>query len=192
VARCARSRRVEGVRHDVVLLFDELEPQTREIVASLVRGERIGTRITPLARKYVDGEDIPDWDRLAAAGDRRSEQRRRYRDRVDAFGPGSRPVGALARDLSSAGVRLCPSPELALETGNRATLALHRGDRNEPLLVEAAVLRRDGDGSIVLRFDRLGPAERRDLEALLAVLPPVAALDGLDAAVFAAEISDIG
>jgi hypothetical protein len=61
VARCEPAHAADGERFEVLLLWDELEPERRAWIDQLVSRNRIGPRVAPLApRPYVDGSVIPD------------------------------------------------------------------------------------------------------------------------------------
>jgi hypothetical protein len=162
---------------DVALLWDSLEPNERELIDGLASGRRIGTRITPLQpRPYADGAGIPDWEEMARAGDRRGTQRHEYDGHVDAFkaAPGSKPIGALGRDLSARGMRISTAERL--EVGGELTVAIHGGNHSDPILVEARVERVHPDGSLGLAFTLLDAATRDAIEGVLEALPSVALL----------------
>jgi hypothetical protein len=191
VTRCDPSYQIDRLCYAVAVSFESLEPSTAALIGSLVRGERIGTRVTPLARRpYVDGSGIPDWDEMAADGERRDQLRRRYDEHVDACSSDAvdRPVSALGRDLSIGGMRIQPPSNLDLEISALTTLSLHSGDLERPLRVRARVARREADGTLALVFEGLSDDERSAIEQILATLPPIAALDGLDQRVVATEI----
>jgi hypothetical protein len=181
-ARVERSECVAPGGHErwnVVLEWDGLEANERESIEALATGRRIGTGVAPLQpRTYVDGSGIPDWDEIARSGDRRTAQRHRYHGHVDAFAadPSAGPIGALGRDLSIRGIRIDQVERL--EIGDELMLAMHAGERNEPILVESRVERRHPDGSLGLAFTQLGPAAREAIEQILEALPCVAAIAG--------------
>ena len=81
----------------------------------------------------------------------------------------------LGSDLSLQGIRLTPHEGLAV--GSRLTLALHGSSRGAPLLLEADVVRDDGDWrGLGLRFVLLSPADRDELAKLIAELKPIESL----------------
>ncbi len=80
----------------------------------------------------------------------------------------------LGSDLSLQGIRLAPHEGLAVES--RLTLALHGSSRGAPLLLEADVVRDDGERGLGLRFVLLSPADRDELAKLIAELKPIESL----------------
>jgi hypothetical protein len=102
--------------------------------------------------------------------DRRSGPRRAFADPVLALGgEGARVL--LGRDLSEGGMRVDAHPGLGV--GDELHLALHLGVRRDPLVVRARVERDDGEQGFVLVFHDLDAADRRELEAMLELLPMV-------------------
>ena len=68
-----------------------LKSEVRAQLEAIIRGDRIGTRVTPLAAvpqrepdAYLDGTDIPDWNEIAKSGDRRRPAVVDRRNPVDA------------------------------------------------------------------------------------------------------------
>jgi len=179
VDRCEARSSGGSERWEIVLLWESLEPKERALIDALASGRRIGTRITPLqTRPYVDGTGIPDWAEMARAADRRAAQRHSYSAHVDAFAtnPGTSPIGALGRDLSTRGMRIDPVSNL--EVGAALTLALHGGNQTEPILVEARVERRHPDATLGLVFTLLDSATRAAIDRVLEALPCVASIAG--------------
>jgi hypothetical protein len=176
-------------RWDVALLWGQLERSDRQRIEAVAAGRRIGTRITPLQpQRYVDGTGIPDWEAMARAGDRRHSQRHRYQGHVDAFrsAPGTGPIATLGRDLSGRGMRIEPVQDL--EVGSDLTVAIHAGDQDEPILLEARVEHRHPDGSLGLAFTLLDARTRSAIAAVLEALPSVALLSA-DERILPTEIS---
>jgi hypothetical protein len=80
----------------------------------------------------------------------------------------------LGRDLSIGGVRIVEHS--GLEVGAEVTLALYAGRREEPLVVEATVLRDDGEDGVALIFNSVSDRQGRALERLCSSLSPVESL----------------
>ena len=176
VERCSTGTGVDGERVEVLLAWDELEPERRARIEELVRGDRIGPRVAPLApRPYVDGDGIPDWDSMVADAERRDGTRRVYREHVDAFGEHG-TIGALGCDLSERGLCIEPIGDAGVGEGESLTLALHAGDADEPLLVSGVVHRRNTDGSIVVVFGELDADQHERIGRILAALPALSSL----------------
>jgi hypothetical protein len=172
-------RAVRGGRdlHEIAIRFDEFDEATLGRIRSIYRGERIGTRITPLAGL---GEE-PDREEAApeASGERREEARRIYDRPVRVLGCEPADGNAvLGCDLSLAGVRLtgCPS----LEVGAQVTVALYGAAREEPIVVRATVSRSSEDGEAALAFDALPADRRQSIEKLLRAQPLLDALQQPD------------
>jgi hypothetical protein len=178
VVRAAEKEVYAG--HDyygTVIRFEGIEGEQHEHLAGIIRGERIGTKLTPLAsppEATDEGKEDPELD-----PNRRVEVRHRYdrRARVLGLGPSNEdPV--LGRDLSLSGVRLSDCP--GLEDGASVTVALYGATREEPTVLEAIVVRTNPDGEVALEFDRVSSINRRALEKLLSSQPVLDALDQPD------------
>jgi len=163
----------------VVMQMGDLQPEVRAQLEAIIRGDRIGTRVTPLAALperepdvYIDGTGIPDWDDVAREADRRRHPRRPYLQPVetasgrDAAGSHS----AMGVELSVEGMRIVGLPDVAV--GSEVRVALHSNVGAEPIALEATVLRDDGD-SVALQFRSVTPELREQIEALMDEKPSV-------------------
>ncbi|MBW2315979.1 MAG: PilZ domain-containing protein [Deltaproteobacteria bacterium] len=164
--------------YETAIQFEALDEATLERVRSIYRGERIGSRITPLAGppEEVDAGSPEEADREEeleeASGDRRVEARHAYDRPVQLLGCG--PVGGdpvLGCDLSLSGVRLTGCPDL--EVGTQVTVALYGAAREEPVVLDATVSRSIGDGEVGLAFALLPADRRQSIEKLLRAQPLV-------------------
>lgn len=176
--------------HSVVVAFVDLEPEAGAQLDRLLAGEQSGTRVTPLAEEPLMAFDEralgvvePDaavdatpalWDPLRD-GERRGHPRHPYERRVEAlrWTDDEGPRVALGKDLSLSGVRVVTSS--GPRVGAHVTLALYGGPREEPIIVEAEVIRVSGAESS-LRFVGLRESERRQLEKLAGNRPILEAL----------------
>ncbi len=79
----------------------------------------------------------------------------------------------LGLDLSEGGMRVERNAELAV--GDHLRLAIH--PRTEPFLVEAVVVRDDGDRGLALRFDWVEPGAKEELRELVRGLPMIEVLE---------------
>jgi hypothetical protein len=169
----------------IVVGFRDLEAEAKAQLEALLSGTQKGTQVTPLADEPVlaaaPGEqeahaDVApaqrspeSWD-PARDGERRGHRRRVYQRRVEALrwstDEGSRV--AIGKDLSQSGVRVESSARPRV--GARVTLALYGGPREEPVVVDAEVVRVVGTESS-LRFVDVGGSERRQLEKLAGERP---------------------
>ena len=177
-----RSESQRGGKDVVVMQMGDLESKVREQLEAIVRGDRIGTRVTPLAAVperepdvYIDGTGIPNWDEFARQGDRRRHPRRPYRHPVETA-PGrdaAESYSAMGVELSVEGMRIVGLPDIAV--GSEVRVALHSNVGAEPIALEAAVLRDDGD-SLALQFRSVTPELREQIEALMDEKPCVESL----------------
>ena len=169
----------------IVVGFRNLEAEVKAQLEALLAGSQKGTQVTPLADEPMseaapeEQEPSPDvaseqalpetWD-PARDGERRRHQRRVYDRRVEAlrWSTDEGPRVALGKDLSRSGVRVVTSSRPRV--GAHVTLALYGGPREEPVVVEAEVVRVDGAESS-LHFLNLGKNEHRQLEKLAGERP---------------------
>ncbi len=152
-----------------VIQFDGLEPDQFEQLEGIIRGERIGTKITPLASP-------PNQD---MAANRRADARHGYDGRAKVLGfelPD--PDLVLGCDLSLSGVRLSGCPGLV--AGTTVTIALFGAAREEPTVLDATVVRGSQDGEVALAFDAVSPKGQRAIEKLLRAQPLLDALHQSD------------
>jgi hypothetical protein len=185
VVRCAEceSRSGESM-FSILTRLDALDPEARAQIERLVRGEQIGTRVTPLADpssrepapQAPDSSEQPVPAEAGPPAERRHHPRREY----------DRPVGildfddsgdlqtVLGHDLSVEGVRVVGHS--GVEVGSTVTLALYGGRREEPVVVEATVLRDDGEAGLALAFESVSESQSRALEKLCTALPPLESL----------------
>ena len=166
----------------VVMQMGDLESKVCAQLDAIIRGDRIGTRVTPLAAVperepdvYIDGTGIPDWDEFARKADRRRHPRRPYLRPVEtaAGWDAAESYSAMGVELSVEGMRIVGLPDIAV--GSEVRVALHSNVGAEPIALEAAVLRDDGD-SVALQFRSVTPELREQIEALMDEKPSVEAL----------------
>jgi hypothetical protein len=142
-------------------------------------------RCLGLAFGGVEQELLRDLRALVAEGgslqptpadlgaERRLYRRGAYDTAVRSHGDEAERV-LLGRDLSKGGMRVEPHP--SLRVGERLKLGIHTGERAEPCVVEAVVVRDDGPEGLALRFESVGEESADRLEALVAGLPPIESL----------------
>jgi hypothetical protein len=174
--------------YSILVRLDGLDPEARAQVDKLVRGERIGTRVTPLAERSPD-EPAPIAAELreeaqepqakaetAPRDERRRHPRWEYGRSVGIldFEASDGTQTALGHDLSLEGVRIVDHS--GPEVGSEVTLALYGGSREEPVVIEATVLRDDGEEGLALVFKSISDSQRRELERILAGRPPLESL----------------
>ena len=175
--------------YSAVLKLEALDSAAEQQIAALVRGEQIGTRLTPLAAVPTrepeasepdDEHGTTEAEPSEAIEDRDTERRRRprheYRRRVDAFAAIGHEAPGLffGYDLSVTGVRI--EGESGIAADSEVTLALYGGRREEPVVVDAVVVRDDGASGTALRFDSVSPEQHRQLEKLAVGLPALQSL----------------
>jgi len=176
VADCMpETNRSGGEGFSVVVAFRDLEPEARAQIESILEGDSLGTRITPLER-------VPDTPAEAHAppaeqtglvdSDRRVHGRREYSRVLTALDADAADV-LLGCDLSRTGIRIQRNP--ALSVGDEISIALYPSQREEPLILDAEVLREDHDG-LGLRFVSLSPEQALQLERMLEHLEPLESL----------------
>jgi hypothetical protein len=191
VLRCAECESRSGQpAFSILVRFDDLDAEGRAQVDRLVRGEQIGTRVTPLAERPLrkpeapapepsaEVQEPPTQAETAPATALQRHPRWEYRRRVDVldFDDMDASQTVLGCDLSIGGVRIVEHS--GLEVGSEVTLALYSGPREEPLVVEATVLRDDGDDGLALVFNSVSGSQKRALEKLCSSLPPLESLRG--------------
>jgi len=157
----------------VVMQMGDLESAVRAQLEAIIRGDRIGTRVTPLAaiperepEEYIDGTGIPDWDEIARQADRRRHPRRPYLQPVEtaAGRDDAESYSAMGVELSAEGMRIVGLPDI--DVGSQVRVALHSNVGAKPITLEAEVLRDDGD-SVALQFRSVTPDVRAQIEALM-------------------------
>jgi len=174
-----RSESQRSGKDVVVMQMGEVEAETRAQIEAIIRGDRIGTRVTPLAAvpqrepdAYIDGAGIPNWDEMATSGDRRRHPRLPFTQPVETI----RAQGAaeshsvMGIELSVDGMRIVGLPGSAV--GSEVRVALHSNAGAEPIALEATVLRDDGD-SVALQFRSVTPELHEHIEALINENPSV-------------------
>ncbi len=174
-----RSESQRSGRDLIVMQMGELESEVRAQLEAIVRGDRIGTRVTPLAavperepEAYVDGTGIPNWDELAQKADRRRYPRRPFPHPVETARAqnSAESYSVMGVELSVEGMRVVGLP--AIEIGSEVRVALHSNVGAAPIALEATVIRDDGD-SVALQFSSVSPGVKEQIEALMEEDPSV-------------------
>jgi len=99
------------------------------------------------------------------------------------------PTVLIGRDLSAGGMRIEASSDF--QVGDRFELALHGPGGGEPFIVDAEIIRDDGNAGFALAFDRVDPKIGTELEKLVACLPDVESLDAGEVGGMGAVLSEI-
>lgn len=95
----------------------------------------------------------------------------------------------MGRDLSAHGMRIERAPDIRVGDGFR--LALYGPAQVQPFLVDARVVRDDGDDGFGLRFLDVASETVRELEKLVACLPDVESLEDGETGGLGAVVSEI-
>ncbi len=120
--------------------------------------------------------------------ERRRQQRGRFESSVRAQSR-SGPVILIGRDLSAGGMRV--ERRANLQLGERFRLALHGLGQVEAFVVDAEVVRDDGEDGFALAFNHVDSEVAHELEKLVACLPDVESLDDDEASGMGAVLSRI-
>jgi hypothetical protein len=166
--------------------FDPLPSRVQRrldaLLGRLARGPTALARGTPIAPAIprpiapLAGATGPAASAAAPVGDRRRLPRGRLdREAVALDATGTRVIHALVgRDLSPAGMRIDPHPELG--PNERLRIALYEASESGPLVLDAAVARDDGESGLMLRFLDVAPELAARLERIVAALPAAESL----------------
>ncbi len=103
----------------------------------------------------------------------RVNRRGKYRKQVRAL-EGADSYMILCLDISVGGMRI--EPVEGLTVGAKLNLAIQLVSPEEPLMVEATVVRDDGENGLALRYDWLEPDAMRRIERLVVTLPSIEGL----------------
>ena len=185
----------DGMRYCLAIAFDapsaRMQQRLDALLARIARGPARLPRASaaPLEARTPAAEALPSA--LAASAPApapgaeaapalRSERRRAPRARLDREivaldESATRAIHALVgRDLSSAGMRIDPHPDLALH--QRVRIALYDATLAAPLVIDAEVSRDDGEAGLALRFVDVAPEAAMQLGRVVAALPAVESL----------------
>jgi len=107
--------------------------------------------------------------------ERRSDHRGRFESPVVVEKSPGGPVVLIGRDLAPGGMRVERTDELRL--ADRFRIALYGPGSVAPFIVEAEVIRDDGEDGFALAFLHLDPRTSREIGKLVACLPDVESLE---------------
>jgi len=158
---------------------------TRAGLGSVVGGEVdescIGVRFLPFEEKgrrlmlnllnSLKSGPVTAPEEWAAAAKPSRAPRSIYAEEVAIFGLDNCVL--IGRDLSSGGLRV--DPHAALKIGSNLRLALAGDSDREQILVDARVIRDDGENGVALHFDWIEPKSEASLRALIEKLPTIEA-----------------
>ena len=148
-----------------LMLDDETDPPVRSRSDVMVEVDR-GAASEPIGR---------------GTSERRREARSHFDSSVVAEG-GDGPIVLIGRDLSPGGMRV--EAINALQLADRFQLALHGPGPTPALIVDAEVVRDDGDAGFALAFRDINDPARRRIEKLVACLPDIESLESVDSEKF--------
>lgn len=148
---------------NVGVRFAPLDPSTRERLDAVLAERVLGPALLSADAVPVESEPRPA----------RRKKRASYAKKLTAM-EGGNAYMVMCRDISQQGMRI--EPVEGLEVGSRLELAIALSARDEPFLVAASVIRDDGDRGLALHFDWIEPDAQERLQALLAKLPAIEAL----------------
>jgi hypothetical protein len=131
----------------------------------------VGGHETGGAEKHDDAPTDPEHS------PRRRHPRLAFDREVIAMCPEATRV-LMGRDLSRGGIRVEPHPKLGI--GNRVRVALYADAGDDPFVVEARIVRDDGELGLALRFDWMDADAERQLDQLLEALPSIQSLEPSD------------
>ncbi len=154
----------------VSVKFLELAKKDVRQLACIVR-QHAGHKLpTPgaLPQKPIPNEAEDRVAQRPLGADRRKHPRAGFASQILASSvEGSRVL--LGCDLSTGGMRV--QPDETLTVGDEFNLALYACKGIPAVIVKAIVARKDGDGSLGLRFDKVPGANATRLEQMVAALP---------------------
>jgi hypothetical protein len=165
VAGVQRAPKGESGGHGIGLTFVDPGRATQKQIQDIMASHALGITAPSLAdqRNAASARRRP-----SAIIDRRRTPRKLYKQSLLAQGAG-RTHAIIGRDLSSGGMRV--DGDANLEVGAKLRLALYGQAGVAPIIVQAVVVRDDGDDGLGLRFENVSDAARWQLEQLVAALP---------------------
>ena len=148
----------------VGISFDTLDPELRKRLRAVLIERSSGPAVLPGGQNREADDETENAERKHPRGS--------YASRVMGMSEGA-AYALLGLDLSEGGMRVEANPEL--HVGDHLRLAIH--PRTDPFLVEAIVVRDDGDRGLALRFEWVEPGAEENLRSLVESLPMIEVLD---------------
>jgi hypothetical protein len=152
--------------------FAPVEGDTRTRLRALLSERVLGPAILSASAASAATQG-PRADASARRRPTRVHKRAVYDRKVTAM-DGNDGYMLMCRDISVGGMRI--EPVEGLVVGSRLELAVQLSPREEPFLVDATVLRDDGELGLALQFAWIAP---EDQERLLEVLDKLPSIEGL-------------
>jgi len=197
-------------RHSCAMLFDDdLDEASRVGLARMINSRISGPAPDSLSLPTVDSPalsglqlddetDPPVHTRVevelaldaaeAPEPDRRKQRRAVYQQRVEVDGSGMATI-LMGCDLSTTGMRVERFADPRV--GAHLDIALYGPSENEPITIDAEIVRDDGDRGIALRFCNLSRADAALLERFVACLPAVESLEAPESAGMGAVLTEV-
>ncbi len=179
----------------LAVAFEGLDARSRQALEAILRGNAIGTRVTPLASEAASSApaaartdtpapfDVPASDEpeeeevLLDQEDRRERPRGRYKRQVTAESRGASLV-LLGHDLSPDGMRVASDPHLRV--GSLLKLTIFGGPGQRPAVIPARVIHDEGERGMLLGFSHMPTEAREALDSILAATPKIEVLTESD------------
>jgi hypothetical protein len=148
----------------VSMAFRLMNGPSRRILSKVMERYGAGAELRPRRAPTAQASPAPE----PKPGERRSSARKRFTRRVLAAGAGTSYM-LIGRDLSAGGMRVGPSPDLAV--GDELKLAVHSRPGLPAIMVKAVVARDDGEDGVLLRFRDVPGSIAARLEKIMEGLP---------------------
>ena len=136
----------------------------------------------------VELESPREHDEEEQHPERRKQPRGRFESLVRAETRRG-PIVLIGGDLSAGGMRI--EHNSGLQLGDCFQLALHGPGRVDPFIVDAEIVRDDGEAGFALAFEGVDREVAAELEKLVACLPDVESLDAGEVGGLGAVLSEI-
>lgn len=147
----------------VGISFETLDAELRKRLRAVLIERSSGPAVLPTSEGGEAEDETPK---------EREHSRSSYGSRVMAMSE-SAAYALLGLDVSEGGMRVEANPDL--HVGDHLRLAIH--PRTDPFLVEAIVVRDDGERGLALRFEWVEPGAEQNLRSLVESLPMIEVLD---------------
>jgi hypothetical protein len=177
--------------------FQKLDARSRQALEAILRGNAIGTRVTPLTSEAAHSAPasartdtpFPELDQPAPSDesdedallldqeDRRERPRARYGRPVTAESRGASFV-LLGHDLSPDGMRIQADPHLRV--GSLLRLTLFGGPGQRPAVIPARVIHDEGERGMLIGFGQMPKEAREALDSILEAAPAIQVLTESD------------
>ncbi len=167
------------VGHGVGLAFEGLNGSAREAIQRIIKARATGpATLSREVAKTVEKKRPKPEVRTPQAGpssdvNRRKHQRAAFEREVVMLDDEASRV-LVGRDISRGGMRVDAAP--GIEEGRLLSLAIYGAAREEPFIVKARVLRREGEAAALV-FEQITTQAAERLDAMVGDLPSVESLE---------------